>query len=258
MKPDQDKIVNIEERIPKIKEQRKQKANRRLITFIILFFFMMLVIIYLQTPISKVSTVEITGNQNVAKDKIISLSSIDAGETEYWSLNERQTEQIIEKHNLIKKAQVFKSLPNKVSISVEEYKNIAFLQKHNAYYSVLENGQVLSDEVTPTDQAPILNGWTKGDKLVQMAKQLDTLPDAVKKLISEINYSPQKSKSWNMKLYMNDGHIVTASIKTFAKKMSKYPIIVKELPKNQKGIVHLEVGTYFEPLQKKSKKEEKR
>lgn len=30
---DREKIVNIEERIPKIKEQRKQKANRRLIFF---------------------------------------------------------------------------------------------------------------------------------------------------------------------------------------------------------------------------------
>lgn len=39
MRPDheREKIVNIEERIPKIKEQRKQKANRRLISFILLF-----------------------------------------------------------------------------------------------------------------------------------------------------------------------------------------------------------------------------
>jgi hypothetical protein len=44
---DKEKVVNIEERIPKIKEQRKQKANRRLITFILLFFTMMLIIIYL-------------------------------------------------------------------------------------------------------------------------------------------------------------------------------------------------------------------
>lgn len=40
MKPgiDKEKVVNIEERIPKIKEQRKQKANRKLITFILLFY----------------------------------------------------------------------------------------------------------------------------------------------------------------------------------------------------------------------------
>ncbi len=56
MRPDHEneKIVNIEERIPKIKEQRKQKANRRLISFILLFFIMVLIIIYLQTPISKI------------------------------------------------------------------------------------------------------------------------------------------------------------------------------------------------------------
>lgn len=67
---DREKIVNIEERIPKIKEQRKQKANRRLISFIMLFFIMVLIIVYLQTPISKVSTISVTGNENVSKRKL--------------------------------------------------------------------------------------------------------------------------------------------------------------------------------------------
>ncbi|MEC1260768.1 cell division protein FtsQ/DivIB [Bacillus swezeyi] len=262
MKPgiDKEKVVNIEERIPKIKEQRKQKANRRLITFILLFFTMMLIIIYLQTPISKVSTVEIKGNQNVSKDEIMSLSSIYEGQTEFWSLNKQKIEDKIEQNKLVKKAEVSKKLPNKIAISIEEYKSIAFLQKNNVYYSVLENGTVLPDEVTPTDVGPILNHWTDDDKLVQMAKQLNSLPDSVKKSISEINYTPKKSNPWLIRLYMNDGYIVTASIKSFAKKMDSYPAIVKELPKGEKGIIHLEVATYFEPLKKTkdSKKEDER
>ncbi|MFN2746126.1 MULTISPECIES: cell division protein FtsQ/DivIB [Bacillus] len=262
MKPDIDKekVVNIEERIPKIKEQRKQKANRRLITFILLFFTMMLIIIYLQTPISKVSTVEIKGNQNVSKDTIISLSSIYKGQTEFWSLNKGKTEQKIEQDKLIKKAEVSKKLPNKIAISIEEYKSIAFLQKNNVYYSVLENGTVLPDEVTPNENGPILNNWTEDEKLVQMAKQLNKLSSSVKQSISEIEYTPQKSNSWLIRMYMNDGYIVTASIKSFAKKMESYPAIVKELPKGEKGIIHLEVATYFEPLKKAEdgKKEDER
>ncbi|AUZ38538.1 cell division protein FtsQ/DivIB, partial [Bacillus sp. MBGLi79] len=122
MKPgiDKEKVVNIEERIPKIKEQRKQKANRRLITFILLFFTMMLIIIYLQTPISKVSTVEIKGNKNVSKDQIISLSSIHKGQTEFWSLSKQKAAEKIEQNKLIKKAEISKQLPNKIAISIEE------------------------------------------------------------------------------------------------------------------------------------------
>ncbi|ASB89719.1 cell division protein FtsQ/DivIB [Bacillus sonorensis] len=263
MKPgiDKEKVVNIEERIPKIKEQRKQKANRRLITFILLFFTMMLIIIYLQTPISKVSNVEIKGNRNVPAEDIISLSQIYKGQTEYWSLNKEKTAKKIEKNKLVKKAEVSKKLPNKIEISIEEYKSIAFLQKDHVYYSVLENGTVLPEEVTPNDKGPILNDWPENEKLIQMAKQLNKLPDSVKKSISEINYAPQKSNPWLIRLYMNDGYMVTASIKTFAKNMENYPAIVKELPKGEKGIIHLEVAAYFESLKKKSedhKKEEER
>lgn len=259
MKPgiDKEKVVNIEERIPKIKEQRKQKANRRLITFILLFFTMMLIIIYLQTPISKVSEVEIKGNQNVPADDVISQSPIYKGQTEFWSLSKEKTEKRLEENKLIKKAEVSKKLPNKIAISIEEYKSIAFLQKHNVYYSVLENGTVLPEEVTPTDNGPILNGWTEDKKLVQMARQLDKLPDSVKDSISEIDYAPQKSNPWLVRLYMNDGYTVTASIKTFAKNMKNYPAIVSELPKGEKGIIHLEVAAYFESLQKKSKDSKK-
>lgn len=230
MKPgiDKEKVVNIEERIPKIKEQRKRKANRRLITFILLFFTMMLIIIYLQTPISKVSKVEIKGNKNVSKEQIISLSSIHKGQTEFWSLSKQKAAEKIEQNKLIKKAEISKQLPNKIAISIEEYKSIAFLQKHNVYYSVLENGTVLPEEVTPTDIGPTLNNWEEDEKLVQMAKQLNKLSDSVKKSISEINYTPQKSNPWLIKLYMNDGYIVTASLKTFGQKMNSYPAIVKE------------------------------
>ena len=52
---------------------------------------------------------------------------------------------------------------------------------------------------------------------------------------------------------MNDGYIVTASLKTFGQKMNSYPAIVKELPKGEKGIIHMEVATYFEPLKKRMK-----
>jgi cell division protein FtsQ len=38
---------------------------------------------------------------------------------------------------------------------------------------------------------------------------------------------------------------VTASLKTFGQKMNSYPAIVKELPKGEKGIIHMEVATYL-------------
>jgi cell division protein FtsQ len=49
---------------------------------------------------------------------------------------------------------------------------------------------------------------------------------------------------------MNDGYVVTASIKTFADRMKTYPSIISQLNGSKKGIIHLEVATYFEEFGK--------
>ncbi|MEC1622507.1 cell division protein FtsQ/DivIB [Bacillus mojavensis] len=247
---DREKIVNIEERIPKIKEQRKQKANRRLISFIMLFFMMVLIIVYLQTPISKISSISVTGNENVSKKEIIDLSDIKSGDTEFWSLDKKKTAKKIQENKLVKKAEISKSLPNKINIAIEEYKAIAYLEKDNVYYEILENGSVLPNEVTPDDAGPILVNWTDAKKRVQMAKQLDALSNSLKQSISEVYYTPVKMDQNRIKLYMNDGYVVTASIKTFADRMKTYPSIISQLNGSKKGIIHLEVATYFEEFVK--------
>ncbi|KXZ14858.1 dihydropteridine reductase [Bacillus nakamurai] len=246
---EREKIVNIEERIPKIKEQRKQKANRRLISFILLFFMMVLIIVYLQMPISKVSSVSVSGNENVSAKEVAALSDIHNGQTEFWSLNKKKTEEKIEQNKLVKKAAITKAFPNKVNISIEEYKTIAYLQKNDVYYEVLENGTVLPSEVTPDDAGPILVNWTNGKKRIRMAKELEKLSGSLKQSISEIYYTPAKMDNDRIKLYMNDGYVVTASIKTFASKMKTYPSIISQLD-GKKGIIHLEVATYFEEFNK--------
>ncbi|WP_353855851.1 cell division protein FtsQ/DivIB [Bacillus sp. Bos-x628] len=259
MRPDHEneKIVNIEERIPKIKEQRKQKANRRLISFILLFFIMVLIIIYLQTPISKVSSLTITGNEHVSTKQLVKLSQIKEGETEFWNLNKDLTADHIKQNKLIKDVTIKKHFPNKVSIAVKEYANIAYLQKGNLYYELLENGTVLPDEVTPSDAGPIFVDWDNKEKLKQTVKSLNQLPASIQELISEVYYVPTSSNQWLVKFYMNDGYTVIASIKTFAEKMKTYPSIVKELSRSDQGIIHMEVATYFEAFKSKKKEDER-
>ncbi|MFS0654204.1 cell division protein FtsQ/DivIB [Bacillus sp. 179-C3.3 HS] len=259
MRPDHEneKIVNIEERIPKIKEQRKQKANRRLISFILLFFIMVLIIIYLQTPLSKISSLTITGNEHVSTKQLVQLSQIKEGETEFWNLNKDVTANYLKQNKLIKDVTIKKQLPNKVHIDVKEYANIAYLQKGSFYYELLENGTVLPDEVTPSHTGPIFVDWDNKEKLKQAVKSLHQLPASIQELISEVYYAPTSSNQWLVKFYMNDGNTVIASIKTFADKMKTYPAIVKELSPSEKGMIHMEVATYFEAFKSKKKEDER-
>ena len=55
-------------------------------------------------------------------------------------------------------------------------------------------------------------------------------------------------------LYMNDGNEVSATIRTFAEKMVHYPAIVSQLEPYQRGVINLEVGSYFKAFEPKGDK----
>jgi cell division protein FtsQ len=44
---------------------------------------------------------------------------------------------------------------------------------------------------------------------------------------------------------MNDGFEVRATLRTFSDKMVHYPSIISQLDPNKKGIIDLEVGSFF-------------
>ncbi|MFL6556947.1 MAG: cell division protein FtsQ/DivIB, partial [Bacillus sp. (in: firmicutes)] len=77
------KIVALEDRIPKLKEQRRRKANRRLVLLLILFFTMIVVIAYSQSPLSQVKTITITGNEVYSAEELINQSGL-SNNTNIW------------------------------------------------------------------------------------------------------------------------------------------------------------------------------
>lgn len=239
------KVVSLEDRIPKIKQNRKQKSNRRLISFLSLFFILILLVIYFQSPLSKVSHVDVTGNDMVSKEEILSMSGITSS-TGYWNVKEENVKEQVTKHKKIKDLQIEKRLPGTIIIKVEEYARVAYAEKNNAYFPFLENGNILDavPDTIPAD-APILVNWKSGEEIRDMASELMKLPDSIANSISEIHHTPTESDPWRITLFMNDGFEVSASVRNFAEKMLLYPSIASQLNPDVKGVIHLEVGTYF-------------
>ena len=54
---------------------------------------------------------------------------------------------------------------------------------------------------------------------------------------------------------MNDGYVVSGTIRDFADKMKVYPSIVSQLEPGSKGIIHIGVGVYFESFDDQSEDE---
>ncbi|MFZ3588014.1 cell division protein FtsQ/DivIB [Bacillus sp. DJP31] len=252
------KILTLEDRIPKIKQQRRQKANRRLIIYVSIFFLLIIGILYLQSPLSHIATIEVKGNLHVPTDEIIALSGI-TNRTSFWNLKMDKIINKVKKNKEIKQVVIQKKFPNTIFLTVTEMKRVAYAINEGTYFPILEDGNVLKAFKTtsiPSD-APILTNWEASSELQEMADELAKLSPAIANSISEIHHTPQDADFLHITLFMNDGHEVSATITDFAKKMSAYPSIVSELDASLKGVIHMEVAYYFESYEPKEIEQEK-
>ncbi len=239
------KIVSIEERIPKLKQQRKRKANRRLAIALLLFFTMILFIIYFQSPLSKVKSIAVSGNESYTMEEIRKYSGITTN-SNIWKINRGKTGEKLEDLPEIKNAEVSVKLPNSVEIRITEYDKLAYLSVGKDFLPVLANGEILEEGIAdemPVN-SPILIGFKEGDVLDEMILSMEELPGEILSSISEIHYRPSETDSYKIQLFMNEGYEIYATLRTFTEKMVHYPSIVSQL-NSVKGIIDLEVGSYF-------------
>src|SRR5699024_12476680 len=83
---EKEKVVSIEDRIPKLKESRKKKANRRLLFYLSIFFVLIAIIVYLQSQLSHIRHVDIQGNHELTEDEVIAESGLTMGDN-IWMFN---------------------------------------------------------------------------------------------------------------------------------------------------------------------------
>ncbi|MCA0969366.1 cell division protein FtsQ/DivIB [Halobacillus litoralis] len=239
------KVVSIEERIPRLKQTRKNKANRRLIFYLSILFMLIGLVIYLQSSLSHVRHIVVTGAGNVSEEEVTDLSGVTT-DTNFWQVDADEIIKNIESHEEIIGATVSRDFPSTVEIEVEEAERIGYIVKNGQYRPILEDGTQLKATSTPPGDAPILAGFTKATYLKEMSKELKELPESVAQLISEIHWVPKEENPYQIRLYMNDGYQVLASIRNFSSKMPSYPSIVAQLEPGSEGIIHIDVGAYFE------------
>jgi len=243
------KIVSIEDRIPKLKEARKKKANRRLLFYLAVFFVLISIIVYLQSPLSHIKQIDINDNYVLSKEDVIKISDV-ALDTNIWMLNTGSTKKKVENHPVIESVTVKRKLPFTVEINVNEHHIVGFLKEESMYHPVLENGMIITKSNIPyTGNNPLLTNFDHDDYLTRMAIELNEVPEDIFNLISEVSWEPTEKNKHKIVLYMNDGFIVHSTMRDFADKMKSYPSIVSQLDEGEKGIIHMGVGTYFEKLE---------
>src|SRR5699024_9402217 len=133
---EKEKVVSIEDRIPKLKESRKKKANRRLLFYMSIFFVLIAIIVYLQSLLSHIRHLYYQGNDALMEDEIISESSFTK-RYNICMLNNKKPKENIKQHTLIKSVLVKRKLTQTLEVNVDEYKIIGYKQRKRTHNPLL-------------------------------------------------------------------------------------------------------------------------
>lgn len=125
----------------------------------ILFILLVVVTGYvlLQSPIFEVHRVIVRGNQFLSEDKILSVANIGIGEN-IFKVDLTAAASNLKLVSMIKEAQVDRSLPSSVVITVRERKPLGLLSTQEGFIEVDEEGIYLQKAEVGAPGLPVLTG----------------------------------------------------------------------------------------------------
>ena len=249
-----DKVSEFDSDYLKEKRAKRRKRQKQIqySVFGVLLFIIILILIYMFTPLSKISSVEISGNDNTSKNQINKAINVKDNSRMYtYSTTNAQNK--LEESTLIKNAEVKKHFPNKLTVKVSEKQIVGLTKKKDKYVPVLEDGTELEDyDGNATDNGPILEGFEK-DKKEKVIQALSEMPAKVRGMIAEIKFDPQENAQNQIKLFTTDDIQILGNLNTIGKKMKYYPQMSQSLERDESGelkkagYIDLSVGASFIP-----------
>lgn len=228
----------------------KSKVWLRYIPIVVINLIIILILGYFISPWSKVGTVSVEGNNAVYVQEIIDESGVQGGDSLIDTLQNREdiANRVTEQLDQVEKTSVDVSDVNNVTIQVEEFNTVSYIDDDGSYLRVLENGTVLEEPYdVPIGNQPVLSNFEEGEALNLMSEEISQLEAPILNLISEIELVESRSNPLFIRVFMNNGNRVLSSIPSFAEKISFYPQMVQAVD-GQQGVFDMEVGVYFIPF----------
>ena len=226
-------------RAPKIRRRR----NRKLLALLVLFFASVLAVLFFQSPISKISAIEIAGNELVSSEAIGEAAGIREGD-HFFAASPRSIEKRIEALRGIESADVSRRFPGLIRIRVHEYPRVAFQWADGRLQALFADGSALEigEGRTPPPDKPILSGWQDGDPLkAELCRALARIPDHLLSDISEIVPEPSESYPDKIKMYTRSRYEVYTTIGYLPDKIQYLDLYVQHLKQNKidTGVISL-------------------
>lgn len=238
-----DKVIDIEERIPTLRERRRKRTNRKFLALLFFFLFLLVALIYSQTSYSKIQMITVDGELLFPEAEYVNESTLHIGDS-MWSFNTAEVKATLSELEWVKEVTVNKNWLTGVEISVDEFTGIGFLENEAGYQKLLSNGYALELPVKAVD-GPVLTNFKNKERRLELSAQLKQINPEVSNMLSQLILTEGDTASAKITIYMTDGNEIRAKLNSLAEKLDYYPSLVAQLKDGQKGVFDMEVGITF-------------
>lgn len=242
----------ISNKVVGIKKQRRNSSKKRISVLAWFFGIILLIMIYIISPLSKVTDITISGNNELSNERVEKATTIWRGRL-IWTafLAQRHLEREVKiRDPQIRSLRVNLRGPQSVHVAITENNLLGEGRIGKQKYAVLTNGQL---QLTTAQNTNIdFKGFEKDrEQLKILGQQLGKLRPVIYHGISSIEYQPTKEFPHQIILYMKDGNTVKANLTNIGDKLKYYPSILTKM--KDQGIVDLRVGAYSHDYDVKDK-----
>ena len=238
--------------VSKDKKKRKPKKKfefKRIHMYIGIVIFLVLLLItllwYVFSSASDVKEINYEGNSLVTETELEERIGFSTGD-KMFSISAGEAEDNVELLPVIEEVSVERDWPNSVTVNVNEYKAIAYINSEDLYFPVLENSRIQRGYPSAPRNAPIIYNF-EGEEFDALVAALNEIEVDILRSISEIYFRPTDNSMRRIHVFMNDGQEIVADYETFSDKMNYYIGIRQEIGDDTGGIIDMEVGTSYLP-----------
>lgn len=233
----------------KTKKPKKKFQFKRVHIYIGIIIFLVLLLgallWYVFSSASDVKEINFEGNSLVTEAELEERIGFTTGD-KMFSISAGKAEDNVELLPVIEEVSVERDWPNNVTVNVNEYKAIAYINSEDLYFPVLENSRIQRGYPSAPRNAPIIYNF-EGEEFDALVAALNEIEVDILESISEIYFRPTDNSMRRIHVFMNDGQEIVADYETFSDKMNYYIGIRQEIGDETGGIIDMEVGTSYLP-----------
>ncbi|MBJ8325721.1 cell division protein FtsQ/DivIB [Streptococcus pacificus] len=222
-------------------DEKIKKALPILVGFSLLLLFS----IFMSTPYSKQKQISVAGMTYSNEETIYATSGIKDSDYIFSLItNKKQYEKAVVKGNpWVKSANISYQFPNRFTITVSEYRIVAYQQLESGYQPVIETGEIMPTitKAQMPEQFLLVNLVQKEDVSL-LVKELMKLDKELVDNIESIQLANSKTTKDLLDVKMRDGNKVRVPLSQLDVKMPLYNDIAKQVPVG--SIIDMEVGVY--------------